>query len=52
MSASSKPSRPAVNKIFGDELPRTSTDERENDSSVRDLEHDNWLRENVPPHHE
>jgi hypothetical protein len=48
----SKPSRDAVNKIFGDELPQKSSDERDADSSIRDTEHDDWLRDNIPPHHE
>jgi hypothetical protein len=49
---SSKPSRDAVNKIFGDELPQKSSDERDPESRVRDAEHDDWLRDNLPPHHE
>ena len=52
MTASSKPSRDAVNKIFGEELPQASTDERVADSPVADAEHDEWLRDNIPPHHD
>jgi len=48
----SKPSRDAVNKIFGDALPETTADERERDSPEDDTEHDRWLRDNVPPHHD
>ena len=52
MTIAPKPSRDAVNKIFGEELPQTSADERDTDSPARDAEHDSWLRDNVPPHHE
>jgi hypothetical protein len=52
VTPSAKSPRDAVNKIFGEELPQSSTDERETDSSAADLEHENWLRNNVPPHHE
>jgi hypothetical protein len=41
----------SVNKIFGDSLPETTTDEWDDEPSVRDVERDDWLRENVPPHH-
>ena len=47
-----KPSRDAVNKIFGEELPQASLDEREIGSPAADAEHDDWLRNNIPPHHE
>jgi hypothetical protein len=52
VTSSSKPSRELVNKIFGEELPQTSSDERETDSHAADADHENWLRKNVPPHHE
>ena len=52
MTDPSKLSRDAVNKIFGEELPQTSADERDTDSPVGDSEHDNWLRDNIPPHHD
>ena len=52
MTDRSKRTRDAVNKIFGDELPQASTDERETDSPASDAEHDNWLRDNIPPHHD
>ncbi|PEG40237.1 hypothetical protein CQY20_08330 [Mycolicibacterium agri] len=51
MTRHSKPSRSAVNKIFGEELPKTSVDEREDDPSARETEHETWLRDNIPPHH-
>jgi hypothetical protein len=44
--------RDLVNKVFGEELPQASTDERETDSPGADADHENWLRNNVPPHHE
>lgn len=52
MTSSANSARDAVNKIFGEELPQASTDERETDSAAADSEHENWLRNNVPPHHE
>ena len=51
MTSSFERPRDLVNKIFGDDLPRASTDERETDSSAADADHENWLRNNVPPHH-
>lgn len=41
----------AVNKVFGTELPRESADEREPDPAAAASDRDNWLRDNVPPHH-
>lgn len=43
--------RAAVNKIFGAELPQGSRDETtpEPDSDARGR--DDWLLDNVPPHH-
>jgi len=52
VTSSPKPYRDAVNKIFGEELPRESSDERETDSSAAEAEHDKWLRDNIPPHHD
>jgi hypothetical protein len=46
------PPRDAVNKIFGEELPQISADERDDDSPAADSEHEKWLRDNIPPHHE
>ena len=48
----SKPLRNAVNKIFGEELPQKSNDERDTEPSADDAEHEKWLRDNIPPHHE
>jgi hypothetical protein len=52
MTGNRKPSRDVVNKIFGEELPQKSADEHENDVSSQAAEHDDWLRRNIPPHHE
>lgn len=41
----------SVNKIFGDSLPETTKDEWDDNPSAGDAERDDWLRENVPPHH-
>ena len=47
-----KRSRDAVNKIFGEELPAVSADERETRSADDDAEHDKWLQDKIPPHHD
>jgi hypothetical protein len=40
-----------ISNVFGTELPQQSTDERDPDA-VRDADdREQWLRENVPPHH-
>ena len=44
--------RNAVNKIFGNALPEISFDERDNASPDDDADHDRWLTDNVPPHHD
>jgi hypothetical protein len=48
----SEQSRDAVNKIFGDPLPQSSSDERDNISPEDDADHEKWLRDNIPPHHD
>ena len=45
-----RPDKAAVNKMFGGELPRSSSDERDPDAAIEDSESERWLRENVPPH--
>lgn len=52
MTEPPKRSRDAVNKIFGDELPELTSDERVNVSPDDEAEHDRWLRDNIPPHHD
>ncbi|MEO3757917.1 hypothetical protein ABGB19_06465 [Mycobacterium sp. B14F4] len=41
----------SVNDVFGETLPRVSADERDPRSPDDDVEHDQWLRDNRPPHH-
>ena len=40
-----------VDDVFGNELPQESSDEREPDSARNARDRDDWLRDNVPPHH-
>jgi hypothetical protein len=51
MTGPSGPKGQSVNPIFGDPLPMASIDERDEGSSADDEERDQWLRDNVPPHH-
>jgi hypothetical protein len=48
----SERARDAVNKIFGDPLRELPLDERESISPDDAAERDQWLRDNVPPHHD
>ncbi len=44
--------RRRVERVFGDTLPDTTSDEREPASPPGDEDPgDRWLREQVPPHH-
>ena len=40
--------------VFGDVLPETSSDERDEDTTAEadDDAQDRWLRSQVPPHHD
>ncbi len=38
-------------RVFGDALPETTRDERDDAASERESSSDRWLREQVPPHH-
>jgi hypothetical protein len=40
-------------EVFGDVLPETTSDEREDDPSdpADETSQDRWLRRQVPPHH-
>ena len=38
-------------EVFGDVLPETTSDERDQPSSSPEPGTDRWLREQVPPHH-
>jgi hypothetical protein len=48
-----RPKRPheAVDEIFGDALRPKSIDDHES-AFADEAEHDRWLRENTPPHHQ
>jgi hypothetical protein len=46
-----RPDKAAVNRIFGAELPQESADERDIDPDAESGQRDQWLRDNVPPHH-
>ena len=51
MTDRSKRPHDAVDEIFGDALRPKSIDDRES-SFADEAEHDRWLRENTPPHHQ
>jgi len=38
-------------EVFGDVLPETTRDERDDAAPERESVTDRWLREQVPPHH-
>ena len=42
--------RKRLAEVFGDVLPDTTTDERD-ESPSKERDGDQWLREQVPPHH-
>lgn len=48
MSEHSKPSKAALDKIFGAPLPDTTADEREPSSADDATSHERWLRDNIP----
>jgi hypothetical protein len=41
----------AIHRVFGTEFPQESTDERDPDAGRDADDREQWLRENVPPHH-
>lgn len=47
-----KPTAGTVNRIFGDALPEVADGERDPESPSEAVRHEQWLRDNVPPHHE
>jgi hypothetical protein len=51
VSDPTQPARHLVNKIFGDSIPHTTGDERDDAASAEEAERERWLRDNVPPHH-
>jgi hypothetical protein len=42
--------RKRLAEVFGDALPETTSDERD-DAPARERDGDQWLRDQVPPHH-
>jgi hypothetical protein len=48
----SKRTRDAVNKIFDDPVRELPLDERDSISPDDSAERDQWLRDNIPPHHD
>ena len=38
-------------EVFGDAMPETTKDERDPDGSREGRDQDQWLRDQVPPHH-
>lgn len=40
-----------LNEVFGDVLPETTSDEREDGSARDSADRDEWFRANRPPHH-
>ena len=38
-------------EVFGDVLPETTSDERDDASAEADASRDAWYRDQVPPHH-
>jgi hypothetical protein len=47
----SKRVRDSVNNVFGDPLRELPVHERDSVSPEEAVEHDQWLRDNIPPHH-
>jgi hypothetical protein len=45
-------SRDAVDEIFGDPSRQQPKDDGDSSLPDDDMEHDRWLRENTPPHHQ
>jgi hypothetical protein len=52
MKDRSKRTRDAVNNIFGDPLRELPVDEHDSFSPDEAADHDQWLRDNIPPHHD
>jgi hypothetical protein len=48
----SKRTRDAVNKLFGYPLRELPVDEPDSVSPDDAADHDQWLRDNIPPHHD
>ncbi|MDQ3154446.1 MAG: hypothetical protein M3R63_22910 [Actinomycetota bacterium] len=41
-----------LQRVFGEVLPETTSDERGSDDAESDADRERWYRENRPPHHE
>lgn len=41
-----------LQRVFGEVLPETTSDERGSDDADSDADRERWYRENRPPHHE
>ena len=52
MTDPSKRTRDAVNKLFGCPLRELPVDEPDSVSPDDAADHDQWLRDNIPPHHD
>lgn len=52
MAGQAKYSRRTVNSIFGEVLPEVTADERDQESRADEHMHDEWLKGNIPPHHD
>jgi len=51
MSEPTRPTPDVVNKIFGKALPDTPIGERDPETPDDAAEREQWLRDNIPPHH-
>ena len=43
--------RKRLAEVFGEALPETTKDERDDAAPATESQSDRWLREQVPPHH-
>lgn len=43
--------RARLDRVFGDVLPSTTRDERDDETPSRRADSEEWLRAQVPPHH-
>lgn len=41
-----------LNRVFGDVLPEATVDDQPDPAATDPDEHDRWLRDNRPPHHD
>jgi hypothetical protein len=50
-SADEAARRRRLAQVFGDPLPDTTSDERDDDGRAEESALDDWYRDQVPPHH-